>query len=169
MFSTGNIWGYPTDTSFGLGVRIDDTKGLQKLADLKGGRDGKFFSIMCKDADMLRTFAEVPDDLNLHNFFFKTPRTIILRPKDTLPKSPFWPKDKVAFRINTIPQLDEYIDIPITATSANISGEPPIYTVQKLTEAFGDSVHIYDERPELPKTPPSEIWDYTETPPKRIR
>jgi len=169
MFNQGEIWGYPTDTSFGLGVRIDDINGLQNLTKLKGGREDKFFSIMCKDEDMLREYAHVPDNLDLHTFFFKKPRTIILESKDTLPKTPFWPKNKVAFRINTIPELSAHITIPVTATSANISGEPPIYTTQKLKEVFNERIHVADLIPHLPETPSSEIWDYTENPPKQIR
>ncbi len=35
MFDFGQIWAFPTDTSFGLGVRADDVSGLGNLAALK--------------------------------------------------------------------------------------------------------------------------------------
>jgi len=106
MFQKGEIWAYPTDTSFGLGVRADDERGLEKLAKLKGRSAQKFFSLMVRNFDMLKEFAEVPRELN-ESFFLDTPKTALLKPKNTLPKSPYWPEDKVAFRISTIREVAE--------------------------------------------------------------
>jgi len=63
MFQKGEIWAYPTDTSFGLGVRADDKKGLEALAELKGRDNTKYFSLMMRDEEMLRHFAVVPEEL----------------------------------------------------------------------------------------------------------
>lgn len=168
MFGFGEIWAYPTDTSFGLGVRADDAEGLEALNSLKDRKD-KFFSLMMRDEEMLRHFAEVPEGLDLHKFFFEKPRTIVLKPSANLPKSKFWPENKVAFRISTISEVAESIDFPITATSANLTGEKPIFTTEELRRIFGDKIKIYEDVSELSEKPASEIWDYTETPPKRIR
>lgn len=169
MFNIGEIWAYPTDTSFGLGVRIDDTKGLERLALLKGRKKDKYFSLMCANKEMLHTYANVPDNFNILEFFFEKPRTALLKPKHTLPKSNYWPMDKVAFRISTIPDIASNITIPITATSANISGKMPIFTIDELKKYFGEKIKIYDKILKLEEKPPSEIWDFTENPPKQLR
>jgi len=169
MFNLGEIWGYPTDTSFGLGVRADDARGLEELAQLKGDRSLKYFSLMCAEEEMLRHFAKVPEGFNVHDFFFEKTRTALFQPTDSLPKSPFWPRDKVAFRISTIADIVEQIVFPITATSANKSNENPIFEVTELREVFGDKINIYDKITALEKKIPSEIWDFTEKPPKQIR
>ena len=70
MFKIGEIWGYPTDTSFGLGVRADDENGLEQLALLKENRSEKYFSLMCADEKMLRDFANAPTDVHVHSLFF---------------------------------------------------------------------------------------------------
>jgi len=181
MFKKGEIWAYPTDTSFGLGVRADDEQGLENLAKLKSREKNMFFSLMVRDAEMLREFAEIPRNLENWNgspvklrtgvarFFYQTPRTAILKPKNNLPQSKFWPKDKVAFRVCTIPEISREIEFPITATSANISGKPAIYEVEKIHEIFGDKVQIFARFSELPKVESSEIWDFTVEPAVRIR
>ncbi len=168
MFNRKVITAYPTDTSFGLGVRADDPETLVKLQKLKNRPDEKYFSLMVRDFEMLKKFAEVPDDLN-EDFFFESPKTAILRPKNSLPASSFWPDKKVAFRVCTIPEVAKEIDYPITATSANLSGQPPIFEAQKITENFGAEVQIFPGFDQLPKKDPSEIWDFTVTPPVRIR
>ncbi len=168
LFKKGTITAYPTDTSFGLGVRIDDTKTLDLLYFLKQRPPKKFFSLMVCDFKMLSEYAKIPANLS-KKFFYEKPRTIILRPTNKLPISPFWPKDKVAFRISTIREVANVIICPITATSANISGEPPIFDTQNIRNKFGKKVKIFPKFETLPKNPPSEIWDYTQTTPNQLR
>lgn len=169
MFNFGEIWAYPTDTSFGLGVRADDSAGLEKLAKLKGNRETKYFSLMCKDAKMLEEFANIPTGLDISSFFSQRPRTAIFRPTNKLPKSKFWPSDKVAFRVSAIPEVSNNIKFPVTATSANLSGEESIFSVKDIKKVFGERVKICISIPELITVDPSEIWDWTETHPKQIR
>ena len=173
MFEKGTIWAYPTDTCFGLGVRADDLEMLEKLMQLKKRSKEKYFSLMCRDFYMLKCFAHIPV-INYklvinEDFFYETPRTVILKPTDLLPKTAYWPENKVAFRVCTNLKIAEYIKFPVTATSANISGSDPIYSVEVLKNVFGNSIKIYEKIKKLPVIPPSEIWDFTITPIKQIR
>ncbi len=168
MFQKGEIWAYPTDTSFGLGVRADDSETLERLALLKIRDKGKYFSLMVRDFEMLQKFAKIPKQLN-SDIFYKKPLTVILKPKSLLPHSPFWPKNAVAFRICTIPKVGQKILYPITATSANESGQPAIFTAQEIKKIFGNAVHIFPGIRKIPSLPPSEILDFTKTPIIRIR
>ncbi len=168
MFEKTIIWAYPTDTSFGLGVRADDERGLEKLAKLKGRSAKKFFSLMVKDFKMLKEFAVVPKGLN-ESFFLDSPKTAILKPKSRLPRSQYWPEDKVAFRISTIPEIAEKIEFPITATSANLGGGKPIFDVERLKRTFRSRVRIVPNFTVIPPCAPSEIWDFTVTPSVQIR
>ena len=168
IFQKGQITAYPTDTSFGLGVRADDEETLEKLNNLKKRTPNKHFSLMTKDWQMLQKFAETQKNLT-EKFFTEKPRTIILKPKPTLPTSKFWPKQAVAFRISTIPEVANQIKYPITATSANQTNEPPIFETKELKKIFKNKITYFPNTPPLPYSPPSEIWDYTQTPPKQIR
>jgi L-threonylcarbamoyladenylate synthase len=168
MFEKNTIWAYPTDTSFGLGVRADDPSGLKKLYALKGRESGKFFSLMVRDLQMLEVFAEIPPDLGV-DFFFQTPRTAVLKPKCPLPLSDFWPEDGVAFRVCTIESVAEHIVYPITATSANISGQPSFFSISQIEAQWGDRVSIFPGISQLPERSASEIWDLRTTDHRRIR
>lgn len=168
MFNKGEIWAYPTDTSYALGVRSDDSDGLGALQNIKERPDEKFFSLMVADFKMLQDYAYVPEDLN-EEWFFAKPRTAILKPKDTLSRSIFWPDNAVAFRITNVLELTKQMQVPVTATSANISSREPIYESDKIQELFGDKVLVCKELGNLPKNPPSEIWDFTKGISIRIR
>lgn len=168
MFTHGTITAYPTDTSFGLGCRADDTQGLDKLTELKARAPQKFYTLMVRDEEMLREYAEVPENFD-PQIFFEKPFTVLLKPKSTLPKSKYWPEDKVGFRISTIPEVAQQIEYPITATSANISGTDPIFDITKIQDELGPDVQIFPGIEKLKKNKPSEIWDYTVKPAVRIR
>ncbi len=169
MFEKNTIWAYPTDTSFGLGVRSDDESGMEQMHALKQREVGKFFSLMVRDEAMLYEFAEVGDDRDWLGWFMEKPRTAIFAPTKKLSQSKYWPKEKVAFRICTIADIAQYIEVPVTATSANFSGEPSIYSVSEIQKKFGHQVKCYDEILELPIIPASEIWDFTERVPNQLR
>ncbi len=81
----------------------------------------------------------------------------------------FWPTDSVAFRVSTIPEVAEKIEFPITATSANQTGEPSIFSTEKLREIFGEEIQIFTKIAKLSERTASEIWDFTASPPKRLR
>lgn len=162
MFKKGIIVAYPTDTSFGLGVRADDPVTLKALYDLKKRPIIKFASLMVKDWAMLNEFAEVPEILT-ENFFTQSPRTVILKPKNKLPKSPYWPQKAVGFRLATRSEIAVAINFPITATSANLSGQPNIYDPAQIVGKWGSAVQIFPNAQGLDsRVPPSEIWDYTQ-------
>lgn len=167
MFKKGEIWAYPTNTSFGLGARIDDTESLQKIVELKQRPSGKFFSLMVKDFEMLRKYAEIPSDFP-NNFFSEKPRTAIFKPTKKLPQSPFWPTEKVAFRVSQIKEISQKIEIPITTTSANISGETPIYSPEKIEQKFSSKVKIFSKKASH-EADFSEIWDFTVDPVIQVR
>lgn len=170
MFKTSLIVGYPTDTSYGLGVRADDAAGLDRLYALKQRPSTQYTSLMVKDWAMLEQFAQVPESLP-RDFFTARPRTVILKPKSKLPHSPYWPEDAVGFRVATRPEVAAAIDFPITTTSANLSGQPNIYDPVEISAQWGSEVVLFPGAEKLDdRVSPSEIWDYTEPEnPVRIR
>lgn len=168
MFEKNIITAFPTDTSWGLAVRVDDVQGLEKLAQLKQRKPGQMFSLMVRDLTMLREYAEVPTDFP-SDFFTEKPRTAILKPTNKLPKSEFWPEKSVAFRVTPIPEVAAEILVPITATSANYTGKPAIFSAEAIKKEFGKSVLVFPGFDELPTREASEIWDFTVQPMKRIR
>lgn len=168
MFEKNTITAFPTDTSWGLAVRADDEEGLERLAQLKNRKEGQMFSLIVRDMEMLQEFAEVPEDFP-ENYFTEKPRTAILKPTKKVPQSKFWPEKSVAFRITTIAEISAVITYPVTATSANLTGELAIFSAQKIRDQFGDKVFIFPGFEILPEKDASEMWDFTTNPPRLLR
>ncbi len=170
LFVHGRVTCYPTDTAYGLGVRCDDPAGLQQLFTLKSRPLHKPVSLMVRDFTQLAHYAHVPGDLaqwwaaHAHH-----PLTVLLRPRPTLPTSWAWPSDRVGFRVCPVPRLCPHLTVPVTATSANPSGQPPAYTLAAARAYFGDHVHYAPHTPDLTAGAISHIYDHTTHPVTRLR
>ncbi len=65
--------------------------------------------------------------------------------------------------------LVERAGVPITATSANISGRPDPYSIKDALDQMGTAVDLYLDLGVLPKRIPSTIVDLTLDQPEIIR
>ena len=85
--------------------------------------------------------------------------TLVVRKKKTLPY--ILSKETVGFRIPphafSLALLKKF-GKPITATSANNSGHPPIYRIKDAIKTFSDADLIIDAG-NLPKRKPSTVFD----------
>jgi L-threonylcarbamoyladenylate synthase len=61
----GALVAVPTETIYGLAVRFDDLRAIEKLRRLKnrGANSGKFFALMLGDFEQIARFAEISDDI----------------------------------------------------------------------------------------------------------
>ena len=63
VLNQGGIICFPTETVYGLGVKIFDDSALEKLFSIKGRRKDNPFSIFLKDTNQLREFVESISDI----------------------------------------------------------------------------------------------------------
>ncbi|MEN6611214.1 MAG: L-threonylcarbamoyladenylate synthase [Methanoregulaceae archaeon] len=118
---------YPTETVYGLGADAFSDEAIGKVYEVKGRLPGKPISIAVSDVDMLAAVAET--DCRSEEFiqkFLPGPVTVILRAKRSIPDILTGGTGMIGVRIpaHSIPhQIIQLFDAPITATSANLSGE----------------------------------------------
>jgi len=119
---------YPTDTLYGLGADVLSDEALTHLYDAKGRDFLKPVSIACSDKDMLETFAYVDEFASACiDAFLPGPVTFLLKPRSIVPKTIMAGTKRIGVRIPANPtalSLISEFDSPITATSANRSGDP---------------------------------------------
>ena len=117
---------YPTDTLYGFGANATDEKAVAKVVAAKGRENAKPISILVSDLEMMRRYAELPDDIAITlQQLLPGPFTIILNAKPGLP-APIVSDGKIGIRIPHhvfITTVVRQLQFPITATSANLSGE----------------------------------------------
>ncbi|NLA38615.1 MAG: threonylcarbamoyl-AMP synthase [Methanomicrobiales archaeon] len=120
---------YPTETVYGLGADALSEDAVLKVYEAKNRPLSRPISIAVSDMDMLCAVAVVDDAARVFiERFLPGPVTVILPAKSCLPEiitggtglvGIRWPAHEVSLAI--IARLDS----PITATSANVSGEIP--------------------------------------------
>lgn len=122
----GGCVAYPTETCWGLGVRGDDPAAVEWLRDLKGRESDQPFSILIPDASWLERLGVRLQTAHqkLIDAFWPGPLTLLFEIRADSPflhlAAPF-----LGVRCSSHPQakkLVESLDIPITSTSANLSG-----------------------------------------------
>ena len=138
----GGLIIYPTDTVYGLGCDITNTKALEKVARIKGVKLEKAnFSFVCSSLKNLSDYVKQIDSstFKLLKRALPGPYTFIMQGNNNLPKD-FKKKKTVGIRVpdNAIAQLIvERLGNPIVSTS--------IYDEDDVIEYTTDPELIYEK------------------------
>lgn len=133
ILKDGGLIIYPTDTVYGLGCDITNTKALERIAQIKGVKLEKAnFSFVCADLSNLSDYVKQIDTatFKILKKALPGPYTFILPGSTNLPKA-FKRKKTVGIRIpdNTIARvLAEKLGNPIVSTSIYDEDEVIEYT-----------------------------------------
>jgi L-threonylcarbamoyladenylate synthase len=145
----GEIVAYPTETYYGFAVRALDVAALERLFALKGRGENKASALVVADLAMFGELcAEIPAPaLALAKAHWPGPFTLAVPARSGLPPA-IVTDGCVAARVSSHPlahALVSAVGEPITATSANPSGEPPIRRSDGLGALFPDGgFHVLD-------------------------
>jgi L-threonylcarbamoyladenylate synthase len=165
----GGVIVFPTDTIYGLGAKAVDEAAIRQVYRIKGREEGKPVSILVRDMKMARRVACI--DSRAEQILEKVwpgSVTVVLRKKDLIPYALTAGGESVAVRISDHPFVEALfgrIDFPITATSANISGKPDLYSAEEIRSAFQDAKNAPDlfiNAGDLKRPLPSTIIDLTD-------
>ncbi len=145
----GEIVAYPTETYYGFAVRALDVHALERLFVLKGRGENKASALVVAELAMFaRLCADIPAPaLALAKAHWPGPLTLAVPARPGLPPA-IVTDGCVAARVSSHPlahALVAAVGEPITATSANPSGEPPVRDVGALGNLFsGGGFHVLD-------------------------
>jgi L-threonylcarbamoyladenylate synthase len=170
----GGIVAFPTETFYGLGARYDRLSALERLYALKGRPHDKAMPLIIGDRRLLSLITtSVPTAAErLMDRFWPGPLTLILPAQKTLSVHITAGTGTVAVRIpgkSFALTLVSSLDFPITATSANISSQPPADTAEGVSGYFGNSLDLIIDCGKTSGTLPSTIVDATGSRPVIVR
>ncbi len=136
----GEIVGYPTDTTYALGVDLFNKKAIDRLYQLKGLGRGKLLAFVCKDLTEVSRYAV------MHDRVFRSirghlpgPFTFILTATREVPKIVQSSRKTVGVRVPNHPvarALVEELGRPLLTTTANRPGEEPMPDPREIMDAF---------------------------------
>ncbi len=160
VLRNGGMLVYPTETAYALGCDATNTKAVKRVYAAKKRDTDKPLSVIFGSVQTAKKYVSLDKSpCALIKKFMPGPLTLIAKNKRKLAGSP---ENEIAFRIPSgtfALALAKRFGKPITATSANISGEKPVY-------AFGDAFNIFNGRVNavvnagnLPKRKVSTILD----------
>lgn len=170
VLKSGGLVIYPTDTVYGLGCDITNTKALEKIAKIKGIKLEKAnFSFICNDLSHLSDYVKQIDSttFKILKRALPGPYTFILPGSNNLPKV-FKKKKTVGIRIpdnNIIRTLVAELGNPIISTSIRDDDDILEYTTdpELIFEKWQSLVDVVIDGG-FGDNEPSTVIDLTEEP-----
>jgi len=174
VLKDGVVIAFPTESFYALGVLATDEAAVKKLCWIKNRPANKPLPVIVGDIETLKSIVKsVPLQAEiLMKKFWPGPLTIIFEAVSGLPALLTGGSERIAVRIpgeSVAFHLARRARLPITATSANLSGSAPAKSVQEVIDYFGESIDLVIDAGETPGGKPSTIVDFTVTPPKILR
>lgn len=173
---SGGVLVYPTDTLYGLGANALDANSILKVFKIKKQDRNKPISVIARDIAMAKRIACIDSRAEkILDRIWPGPITIILRKKDVIPYILTANGETVGMRIPSsgfIKDLMKLIDFPITATSANISGEKNLLNPKDILKTFTGAEYspdIFIDAGKIKNPEPSTIIDLTANIPRIVR
>lgn len=164
----------PTDTLYGLAVDPFQAAAVEKIFEVKGRPADRGLPLIAADVQQVRErlgrLTPLADRLAAR--FWPGPLTLLLAAPPALASRVSGGTGKVGVRVpahETARLLCRTCEIPLTATSANVSGARPSADPDIIAGALGDRVDLLVDAGVTPGGLPSTIVDATGDEPALVR
>ena len=159
MAGRGRVIIFPTDTVYGIGCKINDLDGIERIYKIKHRPKEKPLACLCASLDQIKEIAEV-DRISeeLIKRFLPGGFTLILKSKEHINKLIGYPTIGVR-----IPNHKIALDIlnengPMLTTSVNESGAVPLNEYDEIVKEYDALVDkIYDTNTESMNKPSTVV------------
>ncbi len=160
VLSRGGLVVYPTETAYGIGCDATNRSAVKKIYSAKKRQSKKPLSVIFGSLGIAEKYVFLDSiGLALVRRFMPGPLTLVVKPKKRLSGSP---EGEIAFRIPSgkfALELAKRLGKPVTATSANVSGEKPVYSFGEALRIFNGKAGMIIDAGVLPKRKVSTIFD----------
>lgn len=163
----GQVLGMPTDTFYGLAADPFNLRAVERVYEIKSRSRHKPLSLLIESMDQAEELTQpLPQEFYaLSRRYWPGPLTIIVRASSRLPLKVTANTGNVALRVPSaaIPlAVVQAARIPITATSANLSGASECTTAEAVRDQLQDRIPIIVDGGASPREVPSTIVDLTD-------
>lgn len=174
VLKQGGVVAFPTETFYGLGADALDEQALKRVFAIKRRDYTKPLLVIIAEKDQLHSLvSDIPAVAEkLMDSFWPGPLTIIFKARKGLPSLLTGGTDTVGIRISSHPvarSLASAFGLPLTATSANLSGGKNPITAQDVYDQLGEGVDMMLDAGESKGIKGSTIIDVTLSPPRIVR
>ena len=172
--ATGKTIAFPTETFYALGVSAYNEEAIEKIFMIKGRDFTNPLPIIVEGRTMLEeVVSEIPDAAtSLIREFWPGGLTLILKASKKMPSRLTAHTETIAVRDSSHPiarMLVAGTGCPITATSANLSGQKSCSYASEVEKTLGNKVDLIVDGGKTEGVLPSTIVDLISTPPMIVR
>jgi L-threonylcarbamoyladenylate synthase len=159
---SGHVLGMPTDTFYGLAADPFNLRAVDRVYEIKTRGRHKPLSLLIESVEQAEELADdLPDEFYaLTERFWPGPLTIIVKAAPRLPLKVTANTGNIAIRVPqaAIPlAVIRAARVPITATSANLSGAAECTTAIAVKDQLGDQIGLIVDGGTSPRSVPSTI------------
>ncbi len=174
LLLSGGVVAYPTESFYGLAVDITNEKAIKRLFQVKKRETGKPVLILVPSVAMLEQYVErvPPVAHQLIEAFWPGGLTLVFEAGARVSPLLTANSAKIGIRLSSHPvatALSRTSGIPISGTSANISGEPPNRNAQEVSDSLGEAIDLILDGGETAGEVGSTVLDVTGPLPRILR
>jgi L-threonylcarbamoyladenylate synthase len=170
----GGVIAMPTDTLYGLAVDPFQDAAVERLFAVKERDRGRALPLIAADvAQVTRCIGTLPPlAAHLGSRFWPGPLTLLLSAPAALSAAVSAGTSRVGVRVpdHAVARgLCAACGVPLTATSANVSGEPASASPDEIARTLADRIDVLVDAGMAPGGAPSTIVDVTGIAPELVR
>lgn len=170
----GGLIVYPTETLYGIGANALDPLAVRKVIAAKKRLQKKPILVIIDSHDMLsQLVTEVHSTATaLMDAFWPGPLTLVFPARKGLPGALIQGSATIGVRIPSSTfclELLRCCGVPLTSTSANVSGEPVHRSIGEIQSALHEGIDLFVDAGTLPQSQPSTVVSVVSSFPKLIR
>jgi L-threonylcarbamoyladenylate synthase len=174
IIKNGGVISFPTRYLYGLGADAFNADAVDRIFKIKQRPYNKPLLVLVdKQKDLTRLVRNVPSvATHIMERFWPGEVTIVFEAKDSLPENLTGGTDRIGVRMPEHPvalALTNSVKGPITATSANITGQDGCSRIQDLEPLIADKLDLILDAGPLKGGIGSTVIDVTVDPPKILR
>jgi len=151
---------YPTDTVYGIGGNALSEEVVDRCYRIKKRNKEKPLSVIVKNLEMIKEYCTISErEEKKIKKYFPGPYTLLFRRKKNSPVSK---GKKLGIRIpdyDFIRKVMDKIKVPLISTSANISGKPAPYSIDKISRKVLEAADLIIDSGKTKYKKPSIVVD----------
>lgn len=174
LIANGGVLAFRTDTFYGLGADPFNVGALKTIKTLKGREEGKPILVIISDETAAERF--LVERSEIFNFVcarhWPGALTIVTRAKADVPRELTAGTETIGVRLPDDEAVRSFVRScggALTATSANLSGEPPASTAEQVARAFPAGLSLIVDGGPARTEQPSTVLDLSGPQPRLIR
>lgn len=140
----GDLAVYPTETVYGMGANAVDADAVERVFEVKGRDRDKPVSLGVPSVERATEYVAPTDrELEFMREFLPGPVTVVIQRREAVPDILTAGREKVGVRVpdhDLALALFEAAGVPVTATSANLSGTGSVRQVDELSDEIRERV-----------------------------